>query len=716
MQRPGALAISAAGTTLCFGLADGAAPSLSYWGRTPDGDLAAFADALAATEDGGKTHSGPDAPRRVPLVPGQAESWPGTPGLEARRGIRAVFPRLVLETSESATPSGVTMLLVDADEGLRLELGYDLDAHGVLRVVGELQNTGDEPLVLDALRLRLPVPGRAAELLDFTGRWGAERHPQRSLLTDGTRRRAARHGRPGHDSPTLLVVGVPGFGFRHGEVWAMHLAWSGDSEYLVERLSTGAGVLGSMLGGGENLMAGEISLAPGESYRTPDAVFVRSDDGLDGLSAQLHASLRARAAHPSRPRPLVLNTWEAVFFTQAIEPLTRLAETAASVGVERFVLDDGWFEGRRNSSAGLGDWFVDATVWPEGLAPLAQRVRALGMDFGLWFEPEMVNPGSRLEREHPDWMLAPAAGYGPSWRHQQVLNLAHPEASAYLLDRIDALVTELDIAFIKWDHNRDLAEPVDRRTGRAGAHAQVLALYALLDELRTRHPRLEIESCASGGGRVDLGILDRVQRVWASDSNDPVARQSIQRWTGLLLPPELVGSHVGPKRAHTTGRETDLSFRMITALFGHPGIEWDITTCTEAELATLRTWADYHRAHRDLIATGTTVRADGLPDATLLHGVVSPDLSRALYAWVQLDGAAQAGAQRIPLPGLDPARSYRVELAEPFGRAARQGIGDPAWTQSAGVGEFPGSMLTDAGLPLPLLGPGQAVLLEVSGV
>jgi alpha-galactosidase len=720
MNTPQSLAISAAGTALCFSLLDDGAPAITHWGAAPTDDLHSFAAELAASEGGGVTHSSVDASRRVPLLPGQAESWAGTAALEVRRGARTVFPRLALETVESRDASGVTFLLQDAANGIRVEVAYDFDAHGVLRAAAELQNLGADPLDLVGLRLLLPLPARADELLDLTGRWSAERRPQRSPLTDGTRRRAARHGRPGHDSPTLSMAGTPGFGFRSGEVWATHLAWSGDGEYLVERLPDGVGVLSALLGAGENLLPGELILERGESYRTPDVVFVWSDEGIDGLSARLHASLRGRAAHPQRPRPLVLNTWEAVYFRHALEPLRELAEVAASIGVERFVLDDGWFLDRRNDTAGLGDWHVDPAVWPDGLEPLAAHVRELGMEFGLWFEPEMVNPGSRLEVEHPDWMLAPVEGYGPEWRHQQVLNLAHPDAWNYLLERVSTLIGELGIAFVKWDHNRDLVEAVDRRTGTAGVHAQTRALYALLDELHRRHPGLEIESCASGGGRVDLGILERTQRVWASDTNDPVARQTIQRWTQVLLPPELVGSHVGPKRAHTTGRETDLSFRLITALFGHAGIEWDITRCSEQELAALTAWAGYYRDHRALLASGTTVRADGLPDGSLLHGVVSIDGAHALYAWVQLDSAAQAGAQRVRLPGLDRSRRYHVEVVEPFGAAVRQGLTPPDWTVGGPVGGgihgYGGALLTTAGLPLPLLGPAQAVLLEVREV
>ena len=213
---------------------------------------------------------------------------------------------------------------------------------------------------------------------------------------------------------------------------------------------------------------------------------------------------------------------------------------------------------------------------------LEEQPGGLGMEFGLWVEPEMVNPDSDLARAHPDWVLP-----GPPWRHQQALDITIPEAYAYIFERLDALLTEYEIAFLKWDHNRDLVTPT---------HDQTLATYRLLDELRARHPGVEIESCSSGGARVDLGILARTDRVWASDTNDALERQSIQRWTQLLLPPELVGSHVGPPKAHTTGHTHDLSFRGATALFGHFGIEWDIASATDEERAELAEWiARYKR-------------------------------------------------------------------------------------------------------------------------
>src|SRR5439155_5077600 len=220
-------------------------------------------------------------------------------------------------------------------------------------------------------------------------------------LTFGTWLRETRRGRTGFDTPLVLAAGTPGFSFRSGELWGVHLGWSADSAHWAERLPTGAATIGAA----ELLAPGELVLQPGESYATPYLYAAWSDRGLDGLSAAFHAYVRARPTHPRSPRPVVLNTWEAVYFDHRLERLSELAEPAAEIGVERFVLDDGWFRHRRDDTAGLGDWYVDETVWPDGLAPLIGHVRALGMRFGLWVEPEMVNPDSDLYRAHPDWIL-----------------------------------------------------------------------------------------------------------------------------------------------------------------------------------------------------------------------------------------------------------------------------------------------------------------------
>ncbi|WP_405406796.1 alpha-galactosidase [Streptomyces sp. NBC_01104] len=698
-------------------------PRILHWGE----DLGELTDeglaALGLTADGVALNNSLDEARQFTVWPTEADGWSGTPAHQGHRAGTATTPRVTMTGAEQSQDA-LVIGLHDADAGLDLTLTYRLDPSGVLGVHTRVACPPDAsgtaaPYDLSATTALLPLPNRAQEILDFTGKWCRERSPQRGPLAFGGHVREIRRGKPGLDAPHLLTVGVPGFGFRSGEVWALHVGWSGNQRWLAERLPEGAGVHGGVLGGGELLAPGEIRLGPGDSYTSPECFFAWSGEGLDGLAGRFHTMLRARPGHPSSPRPLTLNTWEAVYFDHRPERLLALADTAASVGVERLVLDDGWFLGRRDDTAGLGDWAVDPQVWPEGLTPLADRVHAHGMQFGLWVEPEMVSLASRLAREHPEWLLGPSVGLGPSARHQYVLNVAHEDAFAYLLEALDALVAEYRIDYLKWDHNRELHEAVHRGAhggDRPGVHAQTRALYRLMDALRARRPGLEIESCSSGGGRVDLGVLARTDRVWASDCNDPLERQTIQRWTGQLLPPELVGAHVGGPRSHTTGRAADDSFRLITALFGHAGIEDDLTARTPEQLETLTRWAALYKEVRGLLHGGRVVRADLDDDATQLHGVVAPDAGAALFCWVRTRTSVPAQSGRVRLPGLAPGRGYRVRIRTEAGLPSVHQITGPAWYRAA-VEDWvalPGTVLTGAGLPMPTLNPGQALLVEVA--
>ncbi|WP_311257627.1 alpha-galactosidase [Microbacterium sp. WCS2018Hpa-9] len=703
-------------------------PRVLHWGADLGEATAATASALALTAGPAQLNNSPDIPRTFSALPTEYEGWSGTPALSGHAQGRATTPRPRLVRHDVVIPSDgvggrITLEFEDEVCGIRTELRYHLDAHGVLAADASLSRAaelsprlGATAYTVGTFLALLPLPERATEILDFTGKWCRERSPQRSPFGFGTHLRSAHRGKPGHDSPFLFAAGTEGFGFGHGEIWAVHLAWSGEQQYLAERLPEGAGVFSSVLGAGEDLHPGEIILEDGERYDAPTALFIWSDKGLDAISDRLHRRLRARDSHPRGPRPLVLNTWEAVYFDHDLARLTALIERAAEVGVERIVLDDGWFRGRREADAGLGDWFVDEDVWPQGLSPLVDVVRAHGMQFGLWFEPEMINLDSDLARSHPDWVLGPAEGFGPESRSQHVLDIARPETYEYLLERIDALVRAHSIDYLKWDHNRDLLEAVSRGTDgdRPSVHRQTEALYRLLDELRLRHPELEIETCSGGGGRVDLGILDRTDRVWASDCNDPVERIQIERWTRTIVPPELIGSHLGAARSHTTARTTDLSFRLATSLTAHAGIEQDLTSVDDDELAVISRWAVMYREFRDLLHSGRVVNADLADQTTSLSGIVAQDGSAALFTWSRFATSAAGQSGRVRFPGLDAQAVYSVRIREDLGSASRHG-GDPVWvtTALAGAIEVPGVVLSTVGVPLPTLNAQQAMLIEI---
>jgi alpha-galactosidase len=566
-----------------------------------------------------------------------------------------------LTESTQETDEQLHVTAADTAAGLALVVELESVAGGALRGRYTLTNTAPGWFAVEGLEVVLPASDRLTEALDFTGRHERERTPQRHLVTDGLWLREGRGGRPGLDAPTLLILGTPGFSTTAGEVLCVHVAWSGNSVLRLER----SAAAGTTLGGGELLLPGEILLATGESYRTPWVYFAAAEHGLDDLAATWHSYQRSLEAHPDA-QPVTLNVWEAVYFDLDADRLATIAGRAARVGVERFVLDDGWFRGRRDDTAGLGDWWVDETILPDGLTPLVEQVRSLGMQFGLWFEPEMVNPDSDLFRAHPDWVLSAGDRLPLLHRNQLVLDLTRPEVREFLFERMDAILTAYSVDYVKWDHNRDLLEAgTGRSHGAPAAHEQTLAFYQLLDALRAAHPGVAWESCASGGGRIDLGVLERVQRVWTSDMTDAVARQEIQRWTTQLVAPEYLGAHVSSTVSHSTWRTLSLDFRAATALFGAFGIEWDLSAASEDDLDRLAEWVERHKRFRPLLHSGRVVRPESSDPAVLLHGVISAVGDEALLAYVQMDESVHSRGVSVRVPGLDPAARYSLTWEGP---------------------------------------------------
>jgi alpha-galactosidase len=683
----------------------GGVPTILHWGDVlgTASELEALGTALERPVVAGAM----DDVAPLSVVPQHADGFPGRPGLSGRRpGGRSWAPRFA--------PAGDridgTALVVDTvDERAGLSLRVTLDLGDVLTVSATLTNTDPTTrYVLDGLTLTLPLPQHADELLTFDGRWAREFHPVREPWPHGAHAIENRRGRTSHEAPPVWFAGQHGFGEWHGEVWGAHLAWSGNHAMLAERLADGRRYLQA----GELLHPGEVVLEPGESYTTPALLAVYSFEGLTPATWGFHRSLRRRPEHPSTPRPVLLNTWEAVYFRHDHDRLRALADAAAEVGVERFVLDDGWFGSRRDDRSGLGDWVVSSEVYPDGLAPLIEYVTGLGMEFGIWVEPEMVNPDSDLYRAHPEWTLTTDGYDPPLGRNQLVLDLGRQPAFDHVLGQLDALLADHDIAYVKWDMNRDHVQGSGAE-GAAGSHRQTRALYRLLDELRRRHPDVEFESCASGGGRVDHEILRRTERVWTSDCNDALERQSIQRGASMLIPPEVMGAHIGPTRAHTTGRTHSLAFRAATAIFGHLGVEWDITKLSSDERADLAVVIALHKWYRPLLHSGDMVRFDTEPP-WCAHGVYASDRSGGLVSFAQLATAPSLTPPPLRLPGLDPDRRYRVAHAalpgERWGMARTQ----PSWLAN-GV-ELSGRQLASHGIQPPVLLPESAVLFTLDAV
>ena len=700
--------LSLGDATVLLRLGPTALPTVVHWGRAL-GRVESPVEVLRSI-GAGHTDSVITTQESVAILPLHGSGWLGRPGLLGHRSGRDWSPafdsvrhRLV---TESTAGSGTGRLRVESEATddvahLVVRTEVELLETGVLRVRASVHNTGDELFEVTNLEPAIAVPPQAVELLDFTGRHSHERHAQRRPFDVGSWVRESWGGRSGHDSATLLCAGARDFGYRRGEVWGMHVACAGNQVVYAERSTTDW----RLLRGGERLLPGEVILEPGESYSSPWLVGTWGV-GLDQACTRLHDTLRNRPQHPSRPRPVLLNTWEATYFEHDLDHLLDLADHAARVGIERFVLDDGWFGRRRDDTRGLGDWVVSREAWPDGLGPLVERVQALGMEFGLWFEPEMVNLESDLAEQHPEWLLQTARGPGIPSRYQHVLDLGNPDAYAHVRDQISALVAEYDIAFLKWDHNRPLVDAGHWPTGRPGVHHQAAAVLALMAELKARHPGLEIESCAGGGARIDLATAEVADRFWVSDCIDAHERHRLNTASGLIVPPELLGMHVGAGADHTTGRRLDLDFRAGTALWGHFGVEWDLSAADPVELDRLAAWIALHKQHRDLLHHGVVVHADTTNPALQLDGVVARDGREALFKLSMLDSSLVWPPGRVVLPGLDPQVPYRVTLASPQPLAA-----PPPWAQS-GVTLLGGTLAT-VGLQSPFLAVDTLVILHV---
>ena len=645
-----------------------------------------------------------DEPQLPGLMRESARGFLGRPTLSGHRNGKAWSTKFeVTDFHHQGNHCKVT--LRDFHAELEVVVTFDLDTFGVLIQNATVKNIGNSDYVLNEFIHWLPLPQEATQTLDFAGRWSNERQPQRRNIQIGTWVRESREGRSGHNFSIADIALTAQTSFQSGSAWATSIAWSGNSHYLVERGFDGQ----QSIGAGELLLAGEVILKANESYQAPALFAVYSNQGLDGVSAAFHSHLRAREIHPKRPRPLILNMWEALYFDHDEAKIRELVDVAAEVGVERVVLDDGWFHSRRNDRSGCGDWVIDSAVWPNGLTPVIEYINSKGIEFGLWFEGEMVNPDSDLYRAHPEWILHEGDRTPPLWRHQLVLDLGHEDAYNHVLEQTSAVLSAHNIVYIKWDHNRVLVDA--GHLGAAGVRRQTLAIYRLFAELKKRHPGLEIESCASGGARIDLGVIDYVDRFWTSDNNDALERQTIQRWTSQVIPPEMLGTHIGPTHGHQTGRTLELSMRAISALFGHAGIEWNITQATAEERVNLATWAKYYKDNRALLHSGKSLRIDYPDEHGYLYGVISADTKKSIFAYVQLTPTVTIHPASLKFAGLDAAANYLVKAVYPAGKPRFMLITPPQWMDGITMS---GSALATIGVSAPILAPANAVLIEIT--
>ncbi|MGJ8621327.1 MAG: alpha-galactosidase [Yoonia sp.] len=619
-------------------------PQVVHWGaslpKAENLDTLHAAHVIDVT--GGMLDENPD----LSICPEATRSFPGQPGLILRDSDGT--PMLPMFCFEKAVQTdGLKLVYTDGDNGLTLTTSFasDPETH-VITCQTTLDAT--RPVHLHWLAAPvLPAPQLSDEMIDVSGRWCGEFQLSRTAWAPGMRYRENRTGRTGHEHFPGLIIPCRGATNTQGEAYAFHYGWSGGHKMIAEELQDGR----------RQIQWGHAARMEPEAatrFQTAPLYVVYSDTGLNGCAVAFQRHLRDRIItwpKPDAPRPVHYNCWEAVYFDHKLPILQDIADRAAKLGAERFVLDDGWFGNRDDDTRSLSDWTVDPRKYPDGLHPLIEHVHGLGMTFGLWFEPEMINEDSDIHRAHPDWVLG--SQDQTLGRQQKALNMALPAVRDYLYDRMSTILRDHQIDYIKWDHNRVLPMPDALQTRGS---------YALIDRLREEFPQVEIESCASGGGRIDFGIMQRTQRVWLSDSNDALERLRIQHDAALFLPLSVTGSHVGPRHCHTSGRHLDITFRAWVAAQRHMGFEMDPRELDDRETAVLTEVTAWWKQNRDWMQRADILRLDSADPAVLAEQQLASDKSRFVVFAGKAATSAQIAPRPLRLTGLEPDATYRIDL------------------------------------------------------
>lgn len=636
-----------------------------------------------------------------------------SPGIQGHRNGLDWSPIFELE-NYTQSDTEILFHCIENKAQLRLTIRVGIDVTtDIVSWQASIQNLSETPYNLHRLFITIPVKGYMTELKSFGGRWCQEFKEHQNILKHGAIRIESRHGRTSHQKSPFWMIGRPGFSNCQGELIGLHLAWSGNHCFNFEVTSDGR----HLVQVGELLLPGEKILPKFGEYQTPKLHLTWGDKGTNDISQSFHQFVRNNVLNwpQERPRPVILNTWEGIYFNHDPEYIIEMAKASAKIGVERFVLDDGWFRGRNGEAAALGDWQLDEEKYPDGLEPVIDAVKSLGMEFGIWVEPEMINPDSDLYRQHPDWAMHIPGYEAPLGRYQHVLNLQIPEAYDHILECLDALLSKYDIAYVKWDMNRQLVQAAHE--GRPGSSGQTVAFYRLISALRQKHPNVEIESCASGGGRVDMGVLQYTHRFWTSDCNDALERVAIQSGFSSFFPPELMGAHIGADFAHTTHRRHNSQFRAMVAMFGHLGLELDPVKATEQETTELAHYVEMHKSIRHVLhdRNGRFIRIDTDADLSIKSWMaLNQERSEAVIAFFQTAMPRFSIPPSIPLHYLDDNANYEIEALikeNDFGYAMKK---EPKWlTQKVTVS---GAWLNSHGLQLPILHPETGLLLKLTRV
>ena len=618
---------------------------------------------------------------------GLGDQRKGAFAVRAADGTRTVDARVTSVATEDGKPSldglpatfgdsakTLRLTLEDTQLSLRLTLLYTIfDDCDVVARSALFENLGEQPLWLErAMSLALDLPDGDWQLITLSGAWARERTPYRRALVPGEQSVGSVNGSSSLQTSPFMALARKHTTESAGEAIGFSLVYSGNfyAGVQVDQHTRPRALIGI------NDYDFEWKLGAGERFGTPEAVLAYSAQGLGGMSRQLHrlcAGHLVRGMHADKPRPILVNSWEAAYFDFDESALLALAKTAASVGVELFVLDDGWFGQRDDDTTSLGDWQPDRRKLPNGLRSLSDKVHAMGLLFGLWFEPEMISRQSELYRAHPDWALQVNGREPIERRHQLTLDLSRADVCEHVYRCVADRLEADGIDYVKWDMNRcfsnvgSSALPPERQ--RELPHRYMLGLYGVLERLQRDFPKVLFESCASGGGRFDMGMLYYMPQTWCSDNTDALARCKIQYGTSMAFPPFAMGAHVSAVPNHQTRRVTPLGTRGNVAASGCFGYELDLNALSGEELQEIKAQVERVKALRDTLFFGDFYRLrspfEGNDAAWL---IVSPDKREAVFTMVRALGRCNAMPPLVRLCGLDARRRYRVlETGESYG-------------------------------------------------
>ncbi|MFT4655762.1 MAG: alpha-galactosidase [Kangiellaceae bacterium] len=688
----------------------GQTPVVLYWGALLSKSTSTDMLGALCTRQEAKCALVEEVP--ISLSPSLGDGFTGHPGLDLfDGGIAWSMGAKLVDIQQQDSHSAVFKSLDDTRE-LSLKHTINLDYQtNVLSASTTIGNQSNKPVIVKYCAApTFTLPDHIDKILSFEGRWSLEFQQTSIDLFLGAFVRENRKGKTSHDNFPGVVLHTSHTNEHQGECYGFHLAWSGNHRTCVELLPEQR----TYIQMGELLGSGELVLETGETYTSPILYASYSMSGFGELSHNFHRFVRQQILTntiTSTPRPVHYNTWEGIYFDHNIDTLKQLANIVAKVGAERFVLDDGWFKGRRGDNAGLGDWIVDKAVYPHGLAPIIDHVIGLDMAFGIWFEPEMVNPDSDLFRAHPQWILSTKGNEQIQFRNQLVLDLTRTEVSDYLFTQISQVLSEYPhISYIKWDMNRDINHTGDAQ-GKSVIHQQTLAVYALISRVKNAHPHVDIESCSSGGARIDYGILAHTDRVWTSDSNDALDRLMIQRGCSFFFPSAIMGSHVGPQDCHITGRRIPMQMRIAVAMFGSMGMEMDPRELTDSDIRCLQQGLKLYKAKRELIHNGRLYRLD-LNGNSIDFGIVSSNKSEALFAYNSVLETRRTMPRKYRFAGLQSDAQYTLALVWPTELKEYS----PSIMNIIQGKIFSGEILMKFGMQLPIVFPQTSLVFSLMKV